>query len=178
MTTLISIRDAVSANGNHDAMYSPAKEKAANRGTYVCRSPLLLRRFHQMVIASKAKLFLEKPDPAMEKKPSGGSIDRDVALAEVEKEKRLSFIKAWEESEKTQAENIGNEGVRPSSAAGGDSDAVLHSVAQQVMAAIVRNSREQGGLSAGHSSSIKKFIKMNPPTFSGGTDLAVAEKWV
>ncbi|XP_057950507.1 glycosylinositol phosphorylceramide mannosyl transferase 1-like [Malania oleifera] len=58
MTTLISIRDAVSADGNHDAMYSPAKEKAANRGTYVCRSPLLLRRFRQMVTASKAKLFL------------------------------------------------------------------------------------------------------------------------
>lgn len=29
----------------------------------------------------------------------------DVALAEVEKEKRESFIKAWEESEKTKAEN-------------------------------------------------------------------------
>ncbi|XP_057982269.1 uncharacterized protein LOC131167483 [Malania oleifera] len=109
MTTLISIHDAVSADGNHDAMYSPAKEKAANRGTYVCRSPLLLRRFSQMVTASKAKLFLEKPDLAMEKKPSGGSIDRDVALAEGEKEKRLSFIKAWEESEK----NSGKEQIEP-----------------------------------------------------------------
>lgn len=29
----------------------------------------------------------------------------DVALAEVEKEKRNSFIKAWEDSEKTKAEN-------------------------------------------------------------------------
>lgn len=29
----------------------------------------------------------------------------DIALAEVEKEKRLSFIAAWEESEKSKAEN-------------------------------------------------------------------------
>jgi hypothetical protein len=29
----------------------------------------------------------------------------DVALAELEKEKSLSFIKAWEESEKSKAEN-------------------------------------------------------------------------
>ncbi|XP_057962166.1 probable sulfate transporter 4.2 [Malania oleifera] len=41
-------------------MYSPVKEKAANRGTYVCQSPLLLRWFRQMVTASKAKLFLGK----------------------------------------------------------------------------------------------------------------------
>lgn len=29
----------------------------------------------------------------------------DVALAQVEKEKSLSFIKAWEESEKTKVDN-------------------------------------------------------------------------
>ena len=29
----------------------------------------------------------------------------DVALAEVEKEKRLSYVKAWEESEKSKSEN-------------------------------------------------------------------------
>jgi hypothetical protein len=29
----------------------------------------------------------------------------DIALADLEKEKRLSFIKAWEDSEKTKAEN-------------------------------------------------------------------------
>ena len=29
----------------------------------------------------------------------------DVALAKLEDEKRLSYIKAWEESEKTKAEN-------------------------------------------------------------------------
>ncbi|KAL9396896.1 hypothetical protein Peur_011149 [Populus x canadensis] len=53
---------------------------------------------------SKALAVVEKTEPAP-KKVSGGSIDRDVALADLEKEKRLSFIKAWEESEKTKAEN-------------------------------------------------------------------------
>ncbi|KAI3434351.1 Remorin_N domain-containing protein [Psidium guajava] len=38
-------------------------------------------------------------------KGSGGSIDRDLALAEAEKEKKLTFIKAWEESEKAKADN-------------------------------------------------------------------------
>ncbi|WOL08682.1 remorin [Canna indica] len=33
------------------------------------------------------------------------SLDRDIALAQVETEKKMSLIKAWEESEKTKAEN-------------------------------------------------------------------------
>ncbi|KAG2284926.1 hypothetical protein Bca52824_044530 [Brassica carinata] len=45
---------------------------------------------------------IEEPTP---KKSSSGSIDRDVKLADLEKEKKTSFIKAWEESEKTKAEN-------------------------------------------------------------------------
>ncbi|MFQ6633329.1 hypothetical protein Gotur_010896 [Gossypium turneri] len=49
-------------------------------------------------------ILTEAPEPEP-KKISGGSHDRDIALAEVEKAKRLSFIKAWEESEKTKAEN-------------------------------------------------------------------------
>uniref|UniRef100_A0A2N9GQ27 Remorin C-terminal domain-containing protein n=1 Tax=Fagus sylvatica TaxID=28930 RepID=A0A2N9GQ27_FAGSY len=48
--------------------------------------------------------FHKTPEPVV-KKASKGSIDRDVALAELEKEKSLSFIKAWEESEKSKAEN-------------------------------------------------------------------------
>ncbi|KAK1420187.1 hypothetical protein QVD17_21576 [Tagetes erecta] len=47
----------------------------------------------------------EKTAAPVEKKGSKSSLDRDVALAEVEKEKTLSFIKAWEETEKTKAEN-------------------------------------------------------------------------
>ncbi|RDY09319.1 hypothetical protein CR513_06308, partial [Mucuna pruriens] len=39
------------------------------------------------------------------KQSTRGSIDRDIALAEVEKEKKLSYVKAWEESEKAKAEN-------------------------------------------------------------------------
>jgi len=53
---------------------------------------------------TKALAVVEKaPDVVEEKK--GGSQDRDIALTRVETEKRLSLIKAWEDSEKTKAEN-------------------------------------------------------------------------
>lgn len=55
---------------------------------------------------SKALAVVEKPaDLPPAEKSSGGSIDRDVVLARVETEKRLSLIRAWEESEKVKAEN-------------------------------------------------------------------------
>ncbi|KAI9117982.1 hypothetical protein K1719_011124 [Acacia pycnantha] len=44
------------------------------------------------------------PNPASEKHFET-STDRDFALARVESEKRLAFVRAWEESEKTKAEN-------------------------------------------------------------------------
>ncbi|KAA8522385.1 hypothetical protein F0562_013254 [Nyssa sinensis] len=43
-------------------------------------------------------------NPGVEKS-SGDSIDRDAVLARLETEKRLALIKAWEDSEKTKAEN-------------------------------------------------------------------------
>ncbi|KAL0304256.1 UNVERIFIED_CONTAM: Remorin [Sesamum radiatum] len=53
----------------------------------------------------KALAVIEKePEAAEEKKPEG-SINRDAVLARVATEKRLSLIKAWEESEKSKAEN-------------------------------------------------------------------------
>nr|DAD18865.1 TPA_asm: hypothetical protein HUJ06_020328 [Nelumbo nucifera] len=42
----------------------------------------------------------EAPEPTEEK-----SDNRDAVLARVETEKRLSLIRAWEDSEKTKAEN-------------------------------------------------------------------------
>lgn len=55
---------------------------------------------------SKALTVVEKiADPAKDAKPSGGSADRDVALAQLETEKKISLIKAWEESEKSKAQN-------------------------------------------------------------------------
>ncbi|CAA3020954.1 Hypothetical predicted protein [Olea europaea subsp. europaea] len=45
------------------------------------------------------------PDTSAAMKSSKGSHDRDIALAKVEDEKRLSFVKAWEESEKSKVEN-------------------------------------------------------------------------
>ncbi|KAJ6675384.1 CARBOXY-TERMINAL REGION REMORIN [Salix viminalis] len=55
---------------------------------------------------SKDLAVAEKTEPGLTpKKISGGSMDRDVARADLEKEKRLSFVKAWEDSERTKAEN-------------------------------------------------------------------------
>ncbi|KAF2282579.1 hypothetical protein GH714_043208 [Hevea brasiliensis] len=54
---------------------------------------------------SIALAVVDKNPESVPKKISGGSHDRDTALAEVEKEKKNSFIKAWEDSEKTKAEN-------------------------------------------------------------------------
>ncbi|PNX56555.1 remorin, partial [Trifolium pratense] len=47
----------------------------------------------------------ETPVPANKLSSRGGSYDRDIALAEVAKEKKLSYVKAWEKSEKTKADN-------------------------------------------------------------------------
>ncbi|KAJ4892398.1 Remorin [Raphanus sativus] len=55
---------------------------------------------------SKALTVVEKPiEEPTPKKSSAGSVDRDVKLADLEKEKKTSFIKAWEESEKSKAEH-------------------------------------------------------------------------
>ncbi|GFZ06871.1 remorin family protein [Actinidia rufa] len=47
----------------------------------------------------------EETQDLLVKKTSRGSLDRDIALAQIDKEKRLSFIKALEESEKSKVEN-------------------------------------------------------------------------
>lgn len=44
-------------------------------------------------------------EKAVEEKKSENSIDRDAVLARVATEKRISLIKAWEESEKSKSEN-------------------------------------------------------------------------
>ncbi|KAL1531428.1 remorin-like [Salvia divinorum] len=55
---------------------------------------------------AKALVIVEKPEAAAEEKKSEeGSINRDAVLARVATEKRLSLIKAWEESEKSKTEN-------------------------------------------------------------------------
>ncbi|MED6219398.1 hypothetical protein PIB30_035513 [Stylosanthes scabra] len=56
---------------------------------------------------SKALVLVENPhvEEKAPEKPSEGSVNRDAVLARVATEKRLSLIKAWEESEKSKAEN-------------------------------------------------------------------------
>ncbi|KAL3837698.1 hypothetical protein ACJIZ3_022289 [Penstemon smallii] len=52
----------------------------------------------------KALAIIQKPEPVEEKKLEG-SLNRDAVLARVATEKRLCLIKAWEDSEKSKAEN-------------------------------------------------------------------------
>ncbi|KAG6574175.1 hypothetical protein SDJN03_28062, partial [Cucurbita argyrosperma subsp. sororia] len=53
---------------------------------------------------SKPLLIIEKTEAKTEEKQSS-SINRDAELARVATEKRLTLIKAWEESEKSRTEN-------------------------------------------------------------------------
>ncbi|CAL5192643.1 unnamed protein product [Lathyrus oleraceus] len=55
--------------------------------------------------AEESKETPETPVPANKLSSKGGSLDRDIALAELSKEKKLSYVKAWEESKKTKADN-------------------------------------------------------------------------
>ncbi|KAF2315640.1 hypothetical protein GH714_040159 [Hevea brasiliensis] len=54
---------------------------------------------------SQALVAVEKAPESAEAKSTEGSVNRDAVLARVETEKRMSLIKAWEESEKSKAEN-------------------------------------------------------------------------
>lgn len=60
MSTLIGIRadDSAACTAQSGGLYSPAKEKAANRGAYSSRSPLLLRRGRQLLRIAKVKTLL------------------------------------------------------------------------------------------------------------------------
>ncbi|KAB2596665.1 remorin-like [Pyrus ussuriensis x Pyrus communis] len=51
-------------------------------------------------------IVVDKPsEPIAEEKSKEGSVNRDAVLAKVATEKSLSLIRAWEESEKSKAEN-------------------------------------------------------------------------
>ncbi|KAJ8547609.1 hypothetical protein K7X08_011195 [Anisodus acutangulus] len=54
---------------------------------------------------SKALAIVEPETKALVPVEKRGSVDRDATLARLTTEKRLSLIKAWEESEKSKAEN-------------------------------------------------------------------------
>ncbi|KAK9050583.1 hypothetical protein SSX86_030447, partial [Deinandra increscens subsp. villosa] len=54
---------------------------------------------------TKALAIVEKSTEVCEEKPKEGSISRDDVLAKVAAEKKEALVKAWEESEKSKAEN-------------------------------------------------------------------------
>ncbi|KAI8029301.1 Glycosyltransferase family 64 protein C4 [Camellia lanceoleosa] len=56
-SALVAVRGAAAAVDS-DGLYSPAKEKAANRGVYSGRSPLLHRRLRQLLDGPRVKLLL------------------------------------------------------------------------------------------------------------------------
>lgn len=78
----------------------PATAPAEPLKLEVAEKPVvpLVHELKPLAVVGKAS----EPAP---KKISGGSYDRDIALAEMEKVKTTSFIKAWEENEKTKAAN-------------------------------------------------------------------------
>ncbi|RVX09113.1 Remorin [Vitis vinifera] len=57
------------------------------------------------VSRSKTSANVEKATDNPNEKNSGATAERDAVLAAIETEKRLALIKAWEESEKSKAEN-------------------------------------------------------------------------
>ncbi|KAE9618278.1 hypothetical protein Lal_00047477 [Lupinus albus] len=65
---------------------------------------------------SKALVLVEKLDEPAGEKPLEGSLNRDAVLERVSTEKRLSLIKAWEESQKSKAENKAHKKVAEISA--------------------------------------------------------------
>ncbi|KAG4998967.1 hypothetical protein AAZX31_08G012700 [Glycine max] len=60
-------------------------------------------RFRSFLVILSKKV--KKKVPTTTRTDSKDSVDRDAVLARVESEKRLALIRAWEESEKTKAEN-------------------------------------------------------------------------
>ncbi|KAK3034598.1 hypothetical protein RJ639_033844 [Escallonia herrerae] len=75
----------------------PAQEKNSGKA-------LVLRSTEKVPPHKSPPVYEKLAHDAVEKIP-GDSIDRDAALAQVETEKRMALIKAWEESEKSKADN-------------------------------------------------------------------------
>ncbi|XP_057981259.1 uncharacterized protein LOC131166699 [Malania oleifera] len=61
--------------------------------------------------------------------------------------------------------------AKPSNMGGRDHDAILRSVTQQVMAEMTRGLGER-------SCTIEQFMRIRPPSFSGGANLLMVENWV
>ncbi|TKY51289.1 Remorin protein [Spatholobus suberectus] len=84
------------------AVHDPPKEDVAEEKSVI---PQPSPPDNKPADESKALAIVEKTSEVAEEKPIEGSVNRDAVLARVATEKRLSLIKAWEESEKSRAEN-------------------------------------------------------------------------
>ncbi|CAK9141867.1 unnamed protein product [Ilex paraguariensis] len=82
---------------------SPAEEKTPYHDLF---EKALVPNPTKEVPPSKSPPTPEKvADPGVEKRSILDAIDRDAALAKVENEKKSALIKAWEDNEKTKADN-------------------------------------------------------------------------
>ncbi|RDY12801.1 hypothetical protein CR513_02358, partial [Mucuna pruriens] len=81
------------------ALHDPPKEDVAEEKSVIPQPD------NKPADDSKTLAIVEKTSEVAEEKPIEGSVNRDTVLARVATEKRLSLIKAWEESEKSIAEN-------------------------------------------------------------------------
>ncbi|XP_060205075.1 remorin 1.4-like [Lycium barbarum] len=69
--------------------------------------PILLHNTTTTPLAPKVVTNTVTPQETdfSSKESSKGSLDRDIALSQLENEKRSSFVKAWEESKKSKVDN-------------------------------------------------------------------------
>ncbi|KAA8516025.1 hypothetical protein F0562_019204 [Nyssa sinensis] len=98
----MATEEAKKIEAESQAEPAPAKVETPND---VVEEKAVIPKPEEKVDDSKALAIADKTPDSPVKKISGGSLDRDVALAQIEKEKRFSLIKAWEESEKSKVDN-------------------------------------------------------------------------
>ncbi|KAF7852360.1 hypothetical protein BT93_L0912 [Corymbia citriodora subsp. variegata] len=84
---------------------APAPEPAETPKDVAEEKPVIPPPPEEKPEESKALAIVEKPAETAAEKVSEGSGHRDRELARVETEKKMSLIRAWEESEKCKAEN-------------------------------------------------------------------------
>nr|GEW30635.1 hypothetical protein [Tanacetum cinerariifolium] len=104
---------------------------------------------------SKAIVPVEKPAETVEEKPSEGSVNRDAVLARVSTEKKDALIRAWEESEKSKAENKNMcfDSARKS----------LYSLGLMITSAVIKNVSNFGNFALGEYCGLKCLFYFPEP---------------
>ena len=80
----------------------PSNDNVPNKASETAKA---VEESKAVAVVDEPEKTPETPVPANKLSSKGGSLNRDIALAELSKGKKLSYVKAWEESEKTKADN-------------------------------------------------------------------------